>query len=332
MIYQNVELHNVVEIENHPGLPGVVLRRVPRAVREKLDVKTRRLAGLSSGCEIRFVVDEVSPRVSLMAQDDTEVQVYAGDFLVAKHAVPGGVIKTLALESPPGFANVKASALHRTFSPNVWRIGCNRTDVALVGIETFGAAIRPPSESEKPRTRWLAYGSSITHSNFETGYPHVAARMLGVDVLNLGHSGSCRAESAMADFLATRNDWDFATAELGINMRGSFTTDEFRDRCTYLIHRIVDANPTKPVCIITHFPTGATHRVEEDQGATREREFDQTLRDIVSAKKHPKLHLIEGASILDRFDLHTIDLVHPSTVGQVRMGMNLAQKLSELIA
>ena len=44
------------------------------------------------------------------------------------------------------------------------------------GIDAFGADIRPPRADEKPALRWLAYGSSITHSS-RNGYPARAASL-----------------------------------------------------------------------------------------------------------------------------------------------------------
>ena len=34
--------------------------------------------------------------------------------------------------------------------------------------------------------------------------------MLGYDLLNLGFGGSCHAETAMADHIAGRDDWDLS--------------------------------------------------------------------------------------------------------------------------
>ncbi len=51
------------------------------------------------------------------------------------------------------------------------------------------------------------YGSSITQggcaSRGGTAYPAILARNLDTEILNLGFSGSCRAELAMADYIAT---------------------------------------------------------------------------------------------------------------------------------
>ena len=42
----------------------------------------------------------------------------------------------------------------------------------------------------------------------------------------------------MADYIAGRDDWDFATLEMGINMIGDFDVEEFRSRVEYFIPKI----------------------------------------------------------------------------------------------
>ena len=330
MIFENVELHNVVEIEEQRGVPGVMLRRIPRKIREQLGTRGRFVSAWASGCEVRFVTESPVIRISLFSEVAADVTVNCGDFQHSRHKLAAGAVTTLQLDYPQSFNNVRKDALHRSFSPKVWRFGFDR-DTSFVGVEAYGFDVRPPNPDEKPAKRWLAYGSSITNSNFETGYPHVAARMLGVDVYNVGLSGACRMEGAMVDFLASRADFDFVTAELGVNVRGEYSVEEFRTRAAYLIDRFLSANPDMPLAIITHFQTGQSHPLNETPVVAAQRAFDQVLRDLVDARRRPNLHLIEGASILDRFDLLSIDLVHPTSVGQVRMGMNLASRLLEII-
>lgn len=332
MIFENVELHNVIETERMDGVPGVLLRRFPIALRNQLNDRARFVARSGTGCEVRFVTDAPVVRVTLFSLDgDGDIYVYSGDFLHGVQKIPQGGIRSIQMERSTRFDNMKPEAAKRNFSPRCWRFIVNRAEVAFVSVDTFGHPVRPPNADEKPRRRWIAHGSSITHSHCDHGYPAVAGKLLGVDVLNLGLSGACHCEPEMADFLASRSDWDLLTAELGINMRGHIPVEEFRRRATYLIDTLVAAHPTKPIALINHYPTNASHPTDPAETyATREREYDQTLRDLVAAKKHPKLHLIEGNTILERFDTLSIDMVHPTAVGQALMGVNLARKLAEI--
>jgi hypothetical protein len=79
-----------------------------------------------------------------------------------------------------------------------------------------GAEIRFVSESplpsELPPKRLLAYGTSITEGTASTAahlsYLAQAGRRLGMDVVNLGSSGSAYCEPEMAHYIASRKDWD----------------------------------------------------------------------------------------------------------------------------
>ena len=120
--------------------------------------------------------------------------------------------------------------------------------------------------------------------------------------------------------------------ELGINMRGSFTPEEFRKRAEYLIRTVVEKNPDKPVAVITHFPTDMTFATTLVDYGERELKFEESLRDIVTHLKHKKCRVIDGGDVLDRYDLHSVDLIHPSQLGNAIMGQNLANILTEWLA
>jgi lysophospholipase L1-like esterase len=201
-----------------------------------------------------------------------------------------------------------------------------------------GAAVRPPEPGETPALTWLAYGSSITHGfsapRLAQPYIHCAARCLGIDVLNLGFGGSCHAEPELADHFAARDDWDFATLELGINLIGhSMPEEEFARRVGHLADALTARHPAKPVFLITVFPVHNDLRPEGDPSRARTERFRQVVRDAHAARRArcPNLHLLEGADILDDWTGLTVDLCHPSEYGHARMGLRLADRLRPLI-
>ena len=166
MIFENVELHNVVEAEKISGIPGVVLRRYPRALRHKLNTRGRFVSGLSAGCEVRLVTEAPYVRaIFFNLEGEGEVYVYSGDFLHGVHKIPPGGFRPIQIDWPAKFDGTKPEALKRNFSPRCWRFVANRGEVAFVGIETYGFDYRPPNAEEKPAKRWLAYGSPIPHSH-----------------------------------------------------------------------------------------------------------------------------------------------------------------------
>lgn len=331
-----VAFHNVGELERLGDLPGVLLSRLPRKVRESLNRRARHVALEGVGCEVRFVSDFPEVRVFVAAQkpefgDQLEIRVFRGDFEHSVHQIPPGQTAALALAVPDAFASAQPCHLRQGFAPNVWRVQFGRGPGLFLGVDGLGGTVRPPLPEELPKCNWLAYGSSITNSHLD-GYPQVAARRLGVDVQNKGLSGACQCEPELADWLATGCAWDFATLELGVNMRG-FAPEEFAKRASYLVRQVVTLNPGKPVFLITVFPNCLTQGIaQENRICAADLAFNDTLRGLVGEIGSPDLHLIEGYQILDQFTGLRTDLLHPSPYGHAVMGLNLAELLRPVLA
>jgi lysophospholipase L1-like esterase len=325
-----IEIHNAVPERAATG--GWKLPRYPEPVRAALNTRGRWIAAQNAGVELRFVVDGPECAVTLRNPGEaTEVHVYRGSFQMPHLPIGAGQTRRFLLARPAGWGDIEPAALRSGgWDPAVWRLRMDNADLELLEVDPLGSAIRPPLAAEKPALRWLAYGSSITHS-FLHGYPQVAARTLHVDVLNKGMSGSCHIEPEAADWLATL-DFDFATLELGINMRGAFEPDAFERRARHLVDKLRAARPQAPLVLITHF-INREHQCTDASAVAllRQRAFDDALRRIHAGAADPRLHLIEGTEILDDFSLLAADLIHPTHDGHARMGQNLAARLRPLI-
>ncbi|UKS27898.1 GDSL-type esterase/lipase family protein [Paenibacillus sp. HWE-109] len=335
MIHRNVELHNVVEVESREFYPGVGLHRFPASVRNALGKRGKLVSRQSSGCEIRFVSDSPQVCVSLSSFDSNgEALVFYGDIFHSKHSLIQGTIHTILLEKPVELENMNAKVWsHANFSLGVWRVMTGRYHAVFHGVDTFGGDCRPPSASELPRLRWLAYGSSITHSAHATHqantYVSQTAMRLGLDVLNGGLSGACLCEREVADYLSEREDWDIATLEIGVNMRSGFSTEQFRKRADYLIERMVNKAPGKPVVLITSFPNAASVELNPSDSGKNQHEFNHILRELASC--YTNVHLFEGSDILSSYSGLTYDMIHPSDYGHALMAENLSRLLRPVL-
>ncbi len=342
MIYQNIEFLNVAELEKIPGSASVRLHRFPEKVRSHLGLGRssygRYVAEMTTGCELRFISKGDRVHLSLSSLDaDGEIVVFKGDFVHSRHLLKAGLVTSVQLTDNVDFGKLRPEVLKDgLFSPHVWRIlFCHNFTGVFHDINPFGYDIRPPLHSEVPSRKWLAYGSSITHGAgallHTNSWITQAACSLGVDVLNKGMGGSCFCEPEMAEYLAVsgeKGEWDFATLEIGVNMRGHFSSDEFEKHAGFLVNRIIDLNPEKPVFLITTFPNAATSSIETSQDARNEQLFNQHLRRLHQKRCDQNLHLIEGNTVLDNFSLLSCDLIHPSDNGHIAMGRNIAAILS----
>lgn len=331
MNLEQIEVHNAVPVFSE-SQGGWELPRYPRAVRDKINTRARIISGRTTGVEVRFVTDAPQFHVTLRNLGGAaSVVVRKGAFWVNRYPVGAGETQRIHVAKPETFNNVAEEALNTGgWSPDVWRIQFDGGEFVLQDIDPLGGSMRPPKPEEKPRLRWLAYGSSITNAD-EAGYPLVAAQLLPADVMNKGLSGSCHIEKEIADWFATL-EFDFATLELGINMRDAFEPEEFEKRARYLLKAIRAHHPQTPLMLITHF-LNRDHHLAGEPGLAAQRQvaFDQVLRQIHSEADDPYLHLIEGTGLLTDFGLLSADMIHPTHEGQAMMAVNLVEQLRTIL-
>ena len=75
-------------------------------------------------------------------------------------------------------------------------------------------------------------------------------RQVDVDLINLGVCGSAHRQPELVDYIAGREDWDFATLELSVSMMG-FEPDEFYQRVSHPGNDLAGPNMARPVICIT---------------------------------------------------------------------------------
>ena len=261
------------------------------------------------------------------------LRVYKGNYEVVTFEVEPGIKKFYRIDDLQGRFNGANENMFNQggFAPNVWRIVCDCPTYTLQGIDVHEHEIRPPKPEELPALNWLAYGSSITNAHLD-GYIHVAARKLRVQVQNKGFSGSCFCEKELVDYLVDECESDFMTCEIGINMRGWCSVEEFRKRVEYLVNRLVETK--KPAVLISTFPNKRTYKysAEHFELSEREAEYERILEELVNKADCKFLKLIKGEEILT--DIYGLkgDLLHPSIYGHAVMGINLAEKLASFLS
>lgn len=339
MLYDNIEFHNISELNHNVHTNEMALRRFPESLRlnKNMNDRAKFIMKYSIASEIRFVTE--APVIHLYLEDisgDSDILIFKGDFLIAQQRLHNGVTERIELNVPERFNQVTANTLHRKrFSPNVWRIFFGNNEILYKGIDTMGYSVRPPSSNEKPQKTMLAYGSSITmgsgSSNYYNSYAVQTARLINSDIINLGLSGACFIEQEVADFIANRDDWDIAVFELGVNMRNTYTGKQFRERVDYFLDTIQKKHSDKPIFLISIFPNYANYYVDENLESERNKEFSSILEELHNEFKALNIHFINGSEVLTDFSGLTADLIHPSDSGFYDMAFNLSRIIKERI-
>jgi len=325
MNYRNIEFYNVEEIFKKSN--GLQLSRIPERVREKLNDNAKTRAIMPAGCELRFNLK--SEKAKIVVKADKEIvwrtgicEIYFGDFFERWHFVNENP-SVIEIQYPRNLEKLKELKKEKNlkFDPSVVRVVLpHLVDLRIVDIE---GEFEPPSKNQVPDKRFLSYGSSITHGGFSIvpTYTYVAktAYILGIDALNLGFGAGAHLEKEIADYIAERNDWDFATFELGANMVGGFEVEEFEKRVDYFIEKIVSEKSEKYLFFIDIFPFYMDFDNQDKQ-----KKFRNIVENKVKEINKKNVIHISGFEILKDVRGLMTDRIHPSSQGFEEMGYNLA--------
>jgi len=338
MIYKNVQLHNVEELIGEPGKQGVLLQRIPESVRQNLRPATMQEYRRASGVEIRFVSDWEPVKITLASyQKESKVYLFFGDFQAGEYTIGR---EPTEIEIPvPRFLSRPDFILNKyNFHPSVRRILLSGSEVHLISIE--GSGIRPPEKNEIPSIKYMAYGTSITHgaaaTNPALSFVKQVAWRLGADVNNYGASGAAFCEKELADFLADKKDWDFATLCVSVNMfNQGVPVEEFVKKAGYMVNKVAVQNPGKPVVCIGMFPffmdVNDKLRWPERYPVCTPEEYRNALKNIVEEANLDNLYYIDGRKLLKDYNLLSHDVLHPGDYGMIQIAENLAAFMKPLL-
>jgi hypothetical protein len=256
-------------------------------------------------------------------------EVYFGDFFYGWYYIDENP-RTIEISYPQNIEKLKSLSEKENlnFDPYLVRIILPYLiDLRILEIE---GDFELPKEEQKPEIKYLTYGSSITHGATAirpTGtYAFKTSQLLGVDLINLGFGGGAHLEKEIADYIAERDDWDFATFELGINMVGWCEVEEFRKRVDYFVEKIVSEKGDKKLFFIDIYPFYMDFENQEKQ-----EKFREIVRNKVKEIKRDNVIHISGFDILKSIKGLTFDLIHPSPFGMEEMAYNLSNILKKYI-
>ena len=333
----NAELHNVVEILKPGNENELTPSRIPDSLRVTLNPNAQDRATATPGCELRFNMESERVSVTLRCPEKAALaEVWYGPFAAGGQVVTEAPT-TIEIEKPSAQAELLDRVARENslaFDPALVRVILPYAQTRIVPgaggdrENVVAGEIGPPHPEQVPKRRWLAYGSSITHgasAQRPTGtYAMRTAERLGVDLVNLGFGGGAHLEPQMADYIASRDDWDFASFEMGINMLGGFSVEEFAERVDYFVSKVARARPGKFIFCIDVFTCAGDFAGEEKPGLFRE-----VVRKKVESLASPKVVHVPGTEILESVSGLTQDLTHPAPAGMEEMAGNLAGMMGE---
>jgi len=330
MIYKGTELHNVAETISNGQNKGIQISRIPNNVRAAVNENAKAKALWATGCEIRFNLESESAKVVLKAEGPAMAEVFQGSFLVSRQMIGSEPVE-IKFPKRQNIDLLQTLTRQRKlpFDAGLTRLVLPyNSGITLMSIE---GQTSPPRREQVPAKRYLAYGSSITHGSDAarpTGtYAMRTAQFLGADLINLGFGGGAHCEKELADYIAGRDDWDFASLEMGINMIRTFDPERFKSRVDYFIEKIGKSFPGKWVFCIDLF----TFHSGVNGNAKKQGAFREIVRNRVKELGMPKLVHVDGRHLLKNVAGLKDDLVHPSPAGMEEIATNLSKAIAEKI-
>jgi hypothetical protein len=309
-------------LKDETQLPGVWMSRIPPGVRAELNPYAYTAALDTAGMQMRFYINSGTAQVTLAAtRNERLAEVWYGDVYHDVYSI-GRTPVRISLAPPENIDRLRRLSQQRMygFDPALVRIVLPWQSLPrLIDIQ---GNITPWPGDNRACKRMLAYGSSITQGAFSAlpsgTYSMRTAHALGVECINLGFAGGAYCEPAMAAYIASREDWDFAVLELGINMITELDVQEFERRVYGFVPVIAKAHPRKRVFCIDMFASK-----QDERYAARSREYRHVVQRCCNQCGCDNVIYINGHGVLPDCHGLTADQLHPSPYGMERMAHNL---------
>lgn len=325
--------HNVEEIDD--GRRGLTLQRMPREWRDRFPTQTAFRATQAAGVEIRFRAATRYLALDLSMVNHTAyraaIALYHGYRAV-------GLVSLSATKHDGRVVLLDREADIDGVLDVPWRIICPygaRTIVKALhlsdGAEVFPASRRP--------VRWLAHGDSITQGAHAMSpamtYVNLAADALGWDAINMGFGGSAWGDAVVAEYIASRQDWDVLSIAIGTNTYGGSKepASDLKRRYDEFLSIIRDSHPGKPILCVT--PVWRKQDVPPEEAnvcGDTPRAYRRAIEDVVRGRQaeDARLALLDGLELIGGPRGLGVDLVHPDDHGMLMMAQGIAEALGAM--
>ena len=328
--------------------------RVPKIWRDRWPDNAARRALSAAGIFVRFRTDSkrIVLRGTLVAAPDRSrspevawerarppyFDVYRDGAYVSSvaGAIDAATQEVVLYDQPDALAGEAAFTIALPF---YYRNG----EIIVNGIGIDAGAILTAAEPDT-RPRVLFHGDSITHGHgvFLSRETYVWQTCVQADCvsLNLGFGGSARGENVVAQYIASRDDWDALVLAIGTNsFGGNFerepeTAAQYGERYAAFLATVRETAPTKPIICVTPVFNRSDHVGAKNDNGETPQDYRDAISRVVTGRQatDPNLTLVDGlAAFTDPLYLLPTDVVHPNVAGMLKMADNLAVAMKPVL-
>ena len=315
--------------------------RMPQAVADKVSEGVANLNRQTAGGRVRFKTD--SPFIGMKAEMDHTYMMphmpLAGQsgFDLYRDTAQGSIYCHTFM--PPVELRAGYSSAFREDGKNIAQYtgdteytinfplydGVKNLYIALKKDATLAAA-RPYADV----LPIVYYGSSITQGGCASrpgnSYQAIISRKLDMDFVNLGFSGSCRGERAMAEYLAALPMGIFVC-----DYDHNAPNADYLEKTHLSLYRAVRrGHPDVPIVFISAPDILLKGNISE---FCRRREIVAATYGVSVAEGDKNTYLIDGETLFagDGWDSCTVDGTHPNDLGFYKMAVRIGAEIEKII-
>ncbi len=302
--------------------------RVPELYRRALPRTAAERALHSAGVELRFESNAEQVELKLLQQHAVDFQVGTAEWQTVNSVIASAAQQSESA-SNEHILRLTAEASGR----QIWQVRFERGFPLIMKSMVVDGTLSPPPQ--RKGTRWLAHGSSITQggsaSRAITSYVWQTADLLDWTPINLGFGGSCWGDRVSALYIASRDDWDIVSLEIGINSvgHGIDTPRSFELGYDVFLDVIRERHPDKPIVCISPFWCRWDSGSEKGRQVELITGYRKAIDSIIArhTDEDRNLYFVDGRSLCVGPEHLMPDLVHPNDAGMTHIAQNLAPAL-----
>lgn len=306
-------------------------RRLPESVASATSSAVHFLHANTAGGRLRFRTDSSYVAISVKMENICKMSHFAmtGSAGFDLYADEGDSLRYIASFRPPidmdeGFQSVVELGAKKMRSITIHFPLYSDVTELIVGIQEE-AQLAPP-EAYRNRKPIVYYGSSITQGGCASrpgnAYPNIISRVMGIDHINLGFSGSAKAEDPMIEYIQNL-DMSLFVFDYDHNA----PTIEYLAQTHEKMFRAIRAHhPELPIVILSR---PKLHLTEEEQA--RLRIIQATYQNALdSGDTH--VYFIPGPALMEGTGNDgTVDLNHPNDLGFHAMARVLGEQIRQIL-
>ena len=204
--------------------------------------------------------------------------------------------------------------------------------VTQVEIGIRAGTMLTPSALPRSRPQVVFYGTSITQGGCASrpglSYPAILGRRLNVEAINLGFSGNGKAEPEVAGLLA-----ELSPAVFVLDPLPNLETRQAIDRLPKFVSIIRERHPAVPIVLVENLTYTDVPFIETRREKQRtSNEFLKSFYEQQRAAGDRHLHYITADDLIGRDGEATVDAIHPTDAGFLRMAEVMEPILRPLLA